>query len=75
MLHVSATFKRDYTLEFYSNIIIVNIIVNNIDYKIWLQSMFFVAYTCNILHLFLVGFAVFLFGNLAKKIQTPPTPP
>ena len=70
MLHVSATFKRDYTLDFYSNIIIYN----NIDHRIRVQSVFFVADTCNILHLFLVGFAVFLFSDLVKKSRHPLKP-
>ena len=43
MLHVYATFKRDYTLDFYSNIIIIILTIDS-----GVQSMFFVAYTCNI---------------------------
>ncbi len=48
MLHVSATFKRDYTLDLFFKIIIYN----NLDYRRGggVQSVFFVSYTCNILH-------------------------
>ena len=42
MLHVSLTFKRDYTLELFFNII-------NIDHRLrGVQSVFFVAQLCNI---------------------------